>query len=262
MLVLANIFSWKVFALTESYSTGQNQLDSTLYDESKTVSSVRKTKIVWDYPVKPGTPEWLKFTSMDEMYKGTQISENILKKLDTESLVQIVLNYPALPVLLLFNSPQDGFDNLYSNFNGIRELIDRKDAGQFLLKKYKSLSFSDFNPLWTLEKQGEFVHKYYYIEILLAQPQVIESLTTDERRVFLKEVIKKFDEKQSKKNLFGGNALEVNAWVLARTLNTENKSSITFSNPVELKSSLKSGQLSDSDLYSVYGQAKKYISHE
>jgi hypothetical protein len=246
-----------------NYVNAQIFSDSIQYDEGKNIPSlVQEKKIVWDYPVKPGTPEWLQFTSVDEMYKAIQIPENILKKLDTESLVQVVINYPALPILLAFNSPQAGFDNLYSHFNGIQELFNRKDIGQFLLKKYESFSLSDFNPLWILEKQGEFVHKYYYIEILLAQPQVIKSLTTDEQRVFLKEVVKKFDEKQSRDDIFGGNVLEVNAWILARTLNLENKLSSKFSNPAELEASLISGQLSNSDLYSVYEQAKNYISHE
>jgi hypothetical protein len=192
------------------------------------------------------------------MYKAVFIPENVLKEFDTEALVQICLGYPALPTLLLFNSPQDGFDNLYRHFNGIRELVARKDVGEFLLKKYSTLSFRDFNPLWTLEKQGEFVHKYYYIEIILAQPQIVLSLKKDDKKVFLKEVIKKFEEKQLRDDLFGSNALEVNALILARTLATEDRLFSKSLSKTELELSLKSGQLIDYDLFSIYEQAKSY----
>jgi hypothetical protein len=225
------------------------------------IAFAQEKEIVWDYPVKPGSKEWLNFKSTEEMYKAISISEDVLEKLDTETLVQVCLNYPALPTLLLFNSPQDGFDNLYQHFNGIRELFARKDAGKFLLKKYTALSFNDFNSSWTLEKQGEFVHKYYYIEIILAQSQIVESLERNDKYLFLKEVIKKFEEKQARDDLFGSNALEVNAWILAGTLASENKLSSRFSDKTEIELSLKSGQLIDYDIFSIYEQAKLYI-HE
>jgi hypothetical protein len=224
---------------------------------ASTVSAQEK-KVAWDYPVKPGMKEWLVFKSTEEMYKAVSIPENVLKKLDTELLVQICLNYPALPVVFLFNSPQDGFDNLYKHFNGIQELIERKDAGEFLLKQYATFSLRDFNTLWTLEKQGEFVHRYYYIEIILAQPQILQSLKSEDRKLFLKEAIKKFEEKQLRDDLFGSNALEMNAWILAKILAAENKLSSKFPNKTELELSLKSGRMVDYDLSSVYEQAKSY----
>ncbi|MDR2126331.1 MAG: hypothetical protein LBP63_05845 [Prevotellaceae bacterium] len=222
------------------------------------IVAAQEKEPVWDYPVKPGSEEWAAFKSTEDMYKAVSIPEDVIKKMDTESLVQICLNYPALPTVFLFNSPQDGFDNFYIHFNGIQELMVRKDAGEFLLKKYSALSLQDFNILWTLEKQGEFVHKYYYIELILAQPKILQSLKSDYRKLLLKEAIKKFEEKQSRNDLFGYNALAVNAWILARTLADENKLSSKFSNETELKLSLQSGQLVDYDLSFIYEQAKSY----
>jgi len=77
-----------------------------------------------------------------------------------------------------------------------------KDVGHFMLKKYKSMSFADFNPLWTLENQGRFVYKYEYFEILLAKP---------------------------------------NAWIMARTLYFENKLYSKFAKTEDIELSLESG---------------------
>ena len=103
-------------------------------------------KLQWDYPVKPGMESWKQFKSMDEMYQACQIPDNVLKQLDTESLVDICLNFPAPPLFPLYNTPQQGFMEYYTNFNGIRELFQRKEAGQYLLKRYALMSFTDFNP--------------------------------------------------------------------------------------------------------------------
>jgi hypothetical protein len=198
-------------------------------------------KAVWDYPIKPGTEKW--------------------KQLDTESLVQICYDFPAFTVLLFYNSPQAGFDVLYSNFNGLRELLNRKDVGHFLLKKYTSMSSSDFNPLWKSEEKGLYTFKYAYFETILAQPQVIQSFNLEDRKLLLKETIKKFDEKVAQADVFGGNTFAVNAWVMAKNLNCEKKLTTKFSVQSDVEKSLKSGSLFDYDLEDIYQQTKKYI-HE
>jgi hypothetical protein len=89
--------------------------------------------------------EWSQFESMEEMYKSYQIPETILRKFDTEALVDLCLTFPSTPVFPLFNASQGVFLSYYSNFNGIRELFNRKDTGYYLLKKYAVLSLYLFS---------------------------------------------------------------------------------------------------------------------
>jgi hypothetical protein len=226
------------------------------------ILNAQTTKTIWDYPVKPGSEEWKEFKSMDDMYKACQVPGDVLKKLDTEALVKICFDFPAYMALFFHNSPQAGFDAFYLNFNGIRELFERNDVGSFMLKKYKTMSFVDFNPLWTLEDQGRFVYKYRFFETLLAQPQVVQSLDSNGRNELVKEAVKKFDMKLSKEDLFGGIAFAVNAWIMARTLNFESKLSSKFSTPEDIDQSLKSGQLTGYDLMSIYQQSKTYTNEK
>jgi hypothetical protein len=215
----------------------------------------QEKKVTWDYPVKPGMEEWNQFKSMNEMFQACQIPENILKQLDTESLVDICFNFPAYGVLFFYNTPQLGFDNYYSNFNGIRELLNRKNVGSYLLKKYANMSFDkDFNPLWTDVNKGRYVFKIEYFETILAQPQVVNSLTVEERQNLLKETLDKLEIKISRKDLFGGKTLVVNTWILAQVLDIENK----LSSRSQTKESLKTGLLDDYDLELIYQQAKNY----
>jgi hypothetical protein len=219
-------------------------------------SQLEKPK--WDYPVKPGSEEWKKFKSVDDMYQKCQIPDDFKKQLDTENLVDICLNFPAPPQFLFYNTPQDGFMSYYSNFNGIRELFNRKDAGRYLLKKYAEMSLSDFNPQWPLYKQGQFISHYKFVEAILAQTHIIRSLNSEERKSLMKEVIRKMDEKLTKSELFSGNNIEINFWVMAKLLSYENKLSIPNRNLEDIQTFLDSGLFVDVDINSIFKQAKMY----
>ncbi len=221
--------------------------------------SIAQEKVNWDYPVKPGSEEWKKFNGTDDMYQACQIPDDILIQLDTEDLVDICLDFPAPPQFLFYNTPQDAFMSYYSNFNGIRELLlNRNDVGHYFMKKYSEMSLSDFNPLWPLYRQGQFISHYKFVEAILAQTQVIESLSSEERKSLMKEVIHKMDKKLSKSDLFSGNNIEINLWVMAKLLSSGNKLSIQNKNQEDIQTFLNSGLFVDVDINSIYKQAKEY----
>jgi hypothetical protein len=212
-------------------------------------------KVAWDYPVKPGTEGWKKCNSPEEIYRTLQIPEKVLTGIDTKSLVQLCLDYPAPSVFYISNTPRQGFEGFYNQFNGIRELMNREDAGMELLDKYVEMSMDDFNPLWPLEEQGKFVEKFYYAELFLTQPSIIKSFGEQERRILLKESVRKYEMKRSREDLFGGLNPVASIWIMARILNveTELKSGIA-----DLSNDPYSGQWTDFDVTSIYQQAKSY----
>ncbi|MCL2131621.1 MAG: BACON domain-containing protein [Lentimicrobiaceae bacterium] len=102
--------------------------------------SGNETTCDWDYPVKPGTPEWIALGSTAARIDTCQIPDNILNSLSTACLTKISLQYPfILDMIAAFNSLRDGFDNFFEKFNGIRELYNREKALNKLLKEYHSL---------------------------------------------------------------------------------------------------------------------------
>jgi hypothetical protein len=218
----------------------------------------QESKVAWDYPVKPGMEEWKKFKSVDDMYQACQIPDDVLRKLNTEELVHICVNFPATPQFLLYNTPQDCFMAFYSNFNGISELFNRKDMGYYLLHRYAKMSLSDFNPLWPLHEQGKYISHYKFIEAILAQSQVIESLNSEERKSLMKEVIRKMDEKLIKKDLFSGNNIQINLWVMAKILSYENKLNVPNMNGKDVQTFLDFGMPVDVDVNAIYQLAKKF----
>ena len=94
---------------------------------------------LWDYPVKPGMPEWAELKSRDERVVACQIPENILSCLSTENLIRLCLQYPLFFDVYLFNCLDNGLNALFNNFNGVRELYEREDVLIELLKYYQSI---------------------------------------------------------------------------------------------------------------------------
>ena len=87
-----------------------------------------QTTIKWDYPVKPGSKEWKKLDSYSERLDKCQIPEEVLPHLDTPQLVDLCMEYPFLMNIYVFGDPFYGYDVLFHDFNGIRELFGREDA--------------------------------------------------------------------------------------------------------------------------------------
>jgi len=118
-----------------------------------------KKLIVWDYPLMTGMMN----------YDDLQIPENVLYSLSTEDLMEICLQWPYLIQ----------FDNHYSftvksealpdQFNGFKELFNRKGVSDVLLRHYQELLRNiayqcrdiDFN-------YSIFRARLRYTEILLA----------------------------------------------------------------------------------------------
>jgi hypothetical protein len=221
-------------------------------------ATAQEKKVAWNYSVKPGMEEWQQFKSVDEMYKSCQIPDNIIKIIDTESLVDICFNFPAPPIYPFFNTPQEGFNSFYSNFNGIRELFNRKDAGHYLLIKYTAISLSDFSPLWELHRQGQFVSHYKFVESILSQPQIIQSLDAKERKQLLKEALRKIEEKISMTDLFSSYSLDMNMWVIGNILHSDENVSLPIKKQKNFEKALESGIFVDIDVELLYQQVKTY----
>ncbi len=139
---------------------------------------------------------WNSSTSKKERVDMCQIPEDILDTLSTEALIDTVLDYPFFNDIYFFNSLQDGFENLKAQFNGLNELLNREDVGQKLLNKYESVDAEMDENLFLLSN----------IEILLAQPEVQNTLDNNELDLLTYEVEEKYMDKCDNKDYFGKTA--------------------------------------------------------
>lgn len=95
-------------------------------------------KIVWDFPVKPGKAEWKNLKTESERLNAMQVPSDVLANMETEELVITCMNYPAALLYGAYSNDYVGIRNIISQFNGLQELLKRKDALKYLTKVYKN----------------------------------------------------------------------------------------------------------------------------
>ena len=76
------------------------------------VNAQTETKVIWDYPVRYGTPEWETLKSYEEQLNAYNIPFEILKSISTEELVKVCLAYPEFSVMDVFNDRRIGLNNM------------------------------------------------------------------------------------------------------------------------------------------------------
>jgi len=143
----------------------------------------------YDYPIKPGMPEWKAMTSTEQRVQACQIPDSILSKMSTSDLLETCLRFPFNLNLVAFNQIQDGFNAIKKESNGWRELLQRKDLGSVVINKYSTM-----NPDSMISEQYPG-HDFLVMETLLKQNEVINTLPKDDRIKLLKESYKKYTGK-------------------------------------------------------------------
>ncbi|MDR1357159.1 MAG: hypothetical protein LBJ58_05765, partial [Tannerellaceae bacterium] len=107
----------------------------------------QEKKTIWDYPVKPGYREWAAFTTGQQMIDACQIPNKVLKALTTGDLAEICLNYPLRLDYKAYSDDRFGVSIIIENFNGFKELTNRKDGMVELMKIYKNFPIATTLPL-------------------------------------------------------------------------------------------------------------------
>lgn len=101
----------------------------------------------FQYPITPEMEEWSEFQSLDEMIEACQIPDDILSKMSTDELVEVVANYPLAINVCAYDTPQKGIEHIKEYFNGLQELSKRSAAIESVdayLDKYEQARSTDF----------------------------------------------------------------------------------------------------------------------
>ncbi|RXF70151.1 hypothetical protein [Arcticibacter tournemirensis] len=160
----------------------------------------------YDYPIKPGTEEWKRLSNSAEKIEVCQIPASILTKLTTEELVNTCLRYPPLQNIYAFNNIQRGVEKLIQDFNGIRELLNRKDAYEETLKVYsKKINNSSVLLEKTASiKKGSYIITLSSIEMILCQIELRTHPNVEIQKTVMKELLKGYNLKLNNNEEFRG----------------------------------------------------------
>ncbi len=123
------------------------------------------------------TPEIWVNLDIEEMFEVSQIPQESVKSLSTDDLILTCMNYNFFSDMYFFNTIKEGFENVASSYNGLQELSLRADSGSRLIDLYKSI---DFDRLLTNDRSSTI--RFQYLEMVLAQDSVLDTLTAQESR--------------------------------------------------------------------------------
>jgi hypothetical protein len=129
--------------------------------------------------------------------KSVLLPEQYLKCSSTDSLTRTCLNYPFLPNIWLYNSLQLGFDHVKDVFNGFDELFKRENTNTELKKIYQGMNPANVDTISDPVSRGAFMSQFTFIEITLAQYQLIDKLNEDEGKTLINLCLNKYNIKSS-----------------------------------------------------------------
>ncbi len=94
----------------------------------------------YQYPVTDQDKRWDAMGSWEEQYAACQIPKEILNELDTEQLLELVLDFPRLNEIRYSDSYSYWITDFFApHFNGMHELSNRTDFYETVLAYYEQL---------------------------------------------------------------------------------------------------------------------------
>ncbi len=169
-----------------------------------------------------GSEDWRMLSREDKM-KSLQIPEAQLKAMSTSDLIQAYLDFPLTMLVDAYDSRQMGFQRVSTLFNGLRELLNRKDVAVSVLAFYKKMEPDDYKESWDLIAKGTFAIRFARFELLISQDEVVNGLTEGEVKLMLEELLRKLGGKNKHFALNSGYGIESTAFPIARLIHAREK---------------------------------------
>jgi hypothetical protein len=159
---------------------------------------------VFEFPVKQGSTEWLHFETIAERIAALQIPSDVLATISTEGLLETCLAYPYLIDFFFCDNFQMGLKVLKAGFNGFKELFNRCDLPEALLKKYKNFSVEVVD-IWSSKdfERGMFTFRHFVLEFMLAQDAVLKSLSLEQEKQLFSLCLEHNIIKRTYSDIFG-----------------------------------------------------------
>ena len=204
----------------------------------------------YNFPLKPGMPEWKTLKTGIEKINVLQIPQDILTRMTTRSLLETCLNYPMFGDITAYSSPKAGMEGIISGFNGFSELLKRKDVYIHLSEKFISFDPFAIDEKWSDVEKGRYTFRLIKMELLLAQDIVLESASYESKMSILKEVLLKYEKMLAKKKYYDIFHYEQTFFLIGKTLLKSGNPDISSSivNSKEVSNFLETGRLPNYDI--------------
>ncbi len=135
--------------------------------------------------------EWNDLT-VAQRWQAVNLAEDQLKNMSTNDLIEHCVNFDFMWDIFNYPNYGIGLDVVIENHNGLRELLDRKDAGELMLDFYKKIDLDKITEISEPADRGELVAKTFFLELFLSHPNILNQFQGNEKEL-LKSFLKTLD---------------------------------------------------------------------
>jgi hypothetical protein len=126
--------------------------------------------------------EWNNLT-VAQRWQAVNIPQDQLNKMTTNDLIEHCINFDFMWDIFNYTDYSTGLNVVIENHNGLRELLNRKDAGKLILSYYKKIDLNGVTDLNDLVGRGEFVAKIFFLELFLSHPNILSQFHGNEKEL-------------------------------------------------------------------------------
>lgn len=159
--------------------------------------------------------------SLEETFQLYKIPEPVLQCMPTDGLIQSCIEYPEMRMVWTRNSLQQGFDYIEDKCNGFEELWRREDKFQTLADLYSMLDFERDWTKYSALENGSYEMNIIYHELILAQNDILQDLTANQKLELFELVLNKLKIKVVKYEEFGGLGMAGSIAILSKIMLNE-----------------------------------------
>lgn len=186
------------FAKGTTVGTSTNQLRRNSGIVSVRHSRADPIEAPYEFPIVPGSAEWIELAKVHPPWSLCEIPEEKLNQMSTPSLVASCLKYPMRLDLALFDDPKQGLVAVTERFNGLRELNNRTDAAESILKSFAAIKAEnidvDFQTAQKLNREGNVAGYVDLVYISAIIDSMMPQFTPGEREIICTQSLKLFLE--------------------------------------------------------------------
>lgn len=132
------------------------------------------------YSITPDSKQWKNYSSQ-ELKEKINIPIEQAEDMDTETLLNTVLDYPYLIDIYAYDNTIKGIEFLSKEFNGMAVLLQRIDLAEKLLSNYKSLTTRIITSADGKNIGDRERIQLKCIEALFAYPKIYDKLSQNEK---------------------------------------------------------------------------------
>jgi hypothetical protein len=170
------------------------------------------------YPVIPGTDAWTNSGAAENVYKVSQLPDNILESISTLGLIRSILDIPGLADFYLLSSnssPIGTFYRIFEHYNSVSELEKRKDSGNKLISFYHAVNIDGLKSL-NIAEQSRLSLQHTALEVLFTEPEILQQFNLEQKKQLITSLLSRYNQiAHAHYEGFGTNGtVTVIAWIL------------------------------------------------